>query len=230
MNNTNLNNDGCSYIEKLKRSVGPGLYSVNVPYNDCNNCNNNIPNDPYFRIQRYGQNACTMNKAVDDNSELLGLNYKNSKCNADNYLPNKYVKTGCDIRLNEKPRDCKFRPVEDTRLSNPPCTLKEAGINRWQYLFYNPQERAIEGFDRIPVNVKNLFKDNHVPCIEKMEDVMKFYPNNGVGTGAGGMDDGENMLKKWSDINKGNKSYQVGNPLDDNINYNLKCNTNINNF
>ena len=126
---TRLNYDSCSYKEKLRRTVGPGLYQLESPYNDCADCSQDIPADPSLRYQNYGQNTCSMKKAVDDSSELLGLNYKNTKCNADEYIPGKYEKSGCFIRGNTDPRAC-TAPREDTRLSNPPCTLKETGINR----------------------------------------------------------------------------------------------------
>jgi hypothetical protein len=144
-----------------------------------------------------------MKKAVDDSSELLGLNYKNTKCNAEEYIPGKYEKTGCDIRGNTNPRAC-MAPREDTRLSNPPCTLKETGINRWEWLCFDPQERAIEGFDRIPVNYRMVAKDNHVPCIEQPADQSMFQPGNSKAS--------MNKLDDWKKCNKDNKLYTPGYP------------------
>ena len=199
---TRLNYDSCSYKEKLRRTVGPGLYQLESPYNDCNDCSQDIPGDPSLRYQNYGQNTCSMKKAVDDSSELRGLNYKNTKCNANEYIPGKYEKSGCFIRGDTDPRAC-TAPREDTRLSNPPCTLKETGINRWEWLCFDPQERAIEGFDRIPVNYRMVAKDNHVPCIEEPFDQSMFQPNNG-----GDM----NRLEDWKMCNKDNKLYTPGYP------------------
>jgi hypothetical protein len=84
-NDTRMKYDTGSYQEQLQRSLYPGSYRINTPYNDCTECNQYIPNDPTLRYQKYGPNACTMKKAVDDSSELYGLNYKNSKCNQDAY-------------------------------------------------------------------------------------------------------------------------------------------------
>jgi hypothetical protein len=176
---TRLNYDSCSYQEKLKRTVGPGLYRLETPYNDCRDCSQDVPADPSLRYQNYGQNTCSMKKAVDDSSELLGLNYKNTKCNADEYYPGRYQPTGCNIRGTTEPRAC-MAPREDTRLSNPPCTLKETGINRWEWLCFDPQARAIEGFDRVPVNYRMVAKDNHVPCIEEPLDESRFHPSSDV--------------------------------------------------
>jgi hypothetical protein len=143
-----------------------------------------------------------MKKAVDDSSELLGLNYKNTKCNDQEYTPGKYVKTGCDINGNTEPRECMV-PREDTRLSNPPCTLKETGINRWEWMCYDPQDKAIEDFDRIPVNYRMVAKDNHVPCIEKPLDQSVFFPNS---------KENNNNLESWKNNNKMNKLYTPGYP------------------
>ena len=200
---TRLNYDSCSYKEKLRRTVGPGLYQLESPYNDCRDCSQDIPADPSLRYQAYGQSTCNMKKAVDDSSELLGLNYRNTKCNAEEYIPGKYEKTGCDIRGNTNPRAC-MAPREDTRLSNPPCTLKETGINRWEWLCFDPQERAIEGFDRIPVNYRMVAKDNHVPCIEQPADQSMFQPGNSKAS--------MNKLDDWKKCNKDNKLYTPGYP------------------
>lgn len=217
MNDNRLIYDSCSYTEKLNRSIAPGLYSLNTPYDDCKSGEQFMPDDPYIRYQNYGPNTCTMKKAIDDNSELLGLNYKNSKCNTDAYTPGKYKSNGCEVRTVDKPY---IRPTENCRLSNPPCTLRSTGINRWEWLCVNPQDRAIEEFNR-NVDVKNLFKDNHVPLIEKMADESAFQP-------IASQTINENGLNNWSQINKQNKDYAPGYPYgtDDNSQL-LNCNTNL---
>jgi len=220
MSDTRLNTDSCSYTEQLKRSIGPGLYSLNTPYNDCStNCGPVLPNDPFLRFQNYGPTACTMNKAIDDNSELLGLNYKTSKCNADAFIPGKYNSSGCVIRTDDN-NSC-GRPTESTKLSNPPCTLKGTGINRWEWLCFDPQDKALESFDHIPTNVKNLHKDNHCPLFDIPLDSSPFFPNNNDIIS-------DNNLEKWQNINQNNKSYAPGYPFGNNPNnYNLQCKTDI---
>jgi hypothetical protein len=94
-------------------------------------------------------------------------------------------------------------PREDTRLSNPPCTLKETGINRWEWICYDPQDKAIEDFDRIPVNYRMVAKDNHVPCIEKPMDQSVFFPNS---------KQNNDNLDSWKNNNKMNKLYTPGYP------------------
>ena len=203
-NDTRLKYDYGSYQEQLSRSIYPGLYQLNSPFNDCNNCGVTIPDDPYIRYQNYGQNTCTMKKAVDDSSELAGLNYKNSKCNKDAYTPNSYISTGCVVKTTNDVRKCST-PTESCRLSNPPCNLKETGINRFDPLCWDPQQKALESFDRIGVNNRMLMKDNHVPLIETPDDNSKFIP----------MSKNENStdLDKWATLHRDNKNYSPGYPF-----------------
>lgn len=212
---TRMSQDSCSYNEKLRRTTGPGLYMLNVPYNDCLNCGS-LPDDPAYRFQAYGPNTCTMAAAIDDNSELLGLNYKNTKCAANEYLPNKYKAVGpaggCLVKPGDNGNMC-LAPREDTRLSNPPSTLKGTGINRWEWLCFEPQDSALEDFNRIPVNYRMVAKDNHVPIIE-----TPLEPNdqlNYINV------DNSEQLRRWQ---RGNAQspYAPGKP-DGHINYYIKC-------
>ena len=72
--------DSCAYQEQLKRSVGPGMYMLTTPAADAGpeECNRDIPADPYLRYQAWGPNACAPGSAIDDGSELKGLSYKAS--------------------------------------------------------------------------------------------------------------------------------------------------------
>jgi hypothetical protein len=71
--------------------------------------------------------------------------------------------TACAIAGTQKARDC-GTPQEASRLSNPPCTLRSTGWNRWEWLCYDPQERASVPFDYLVSN-RIMVKDNHVPCL-----------------------------------------------------------------
>tara|TARA_B000000477_G_scaffold44094_2_gene37426 strand:- start:5205 stop:5882 length:678 start_codon:yes stop_codon:yes gene_type:complete len=212
---TRLNYDECSYEEKLKRTVGPGLYKLNEPNNDFNNNGEYLPNDPSIRFQNYGHDLCSMNSAIDDSSELLGLNYKKSNCNTKNYLPNSYKKTsGCDI--NKMSDRSFFSPQESTRLSNPTISLKETTVNRWQWLHNNPQDFALECFDRVPTNYRMAAKDNHVPLIEVPREDNDVRPN-----------EDNNKINPSDNINNWAKGlathrYAPGNP-DGVMNFQVMC-------
>ncbi len=218
-NDTRMRYDNSSYQEQLERSVYEGAYQLGTPNNDCNECYQYVPNDPEIRYQYYGHNTCSMKKAVDDSSELYGLNYKNSKCNKDAYAPNSYISTGCVPKLIDDVRKCST-PTEASRLSNPPCTLKETGINRFDPLCWNPQAKALETFDRIGINYRMVAKDNHVPLIELPDCQTKFNPNNNADAKY------ENELNKWSTTYKDQKAYSPGYPYAQ-ANLNLNCNRNL---
>lgn len=174
--------DLCSYSEKLKRTTGPGMYYLATPAADGGeSCQRDIPADPSLRYQSYGPNACAPGKAVDDGSELWGLNYKNTKCSSDQYLPGKYNDKGaCGPAGKSNPRAC-AAPQESTRLSNPPCTLHSTGWNRWEPLCWNPQDRALVPFEW-NTSYRIVVKDNHAPCIETPLDQSDFIPQAGRGS------------------------------------------------
>lgn len=176
-NFTRLNYDPCSYSEKLGRATGPGQYMVNTPGNDCQPCSQDVPADPYIRYQKYGAASCPPGQAIDDSSELKGLNYQNSHCIHDRYLPGKYKQTDvCKPQGTTSPYACDLqRPTEPTRLSNNACNLRGTGINRWEWLCFDPQAKAIAPFD-ISVNERLMTKDNFVPCIEEPMDQSGFLP------------------------------------------------------
>ena len=153
------------------------MYMLGTPANDCgNDCTRDVPADPYFRYQKFGPNACPPGKAVDDGSELEGLNYKSTKCSNDQYIPGKYSSKGaCAAAGTSKVRSC-LPPTEDTRLSNPPCNLHSTGWNRWEWLCWNPQDRAIIPFEW-NTSYRIVAKDNHVPCFETPLDQLNHLPN-----------------------------------------------------
>lgn len=178
MASASLGYDACSYEEKLKRSIGPGMYMLGRPANDCDSCGKDIPVDPYLRWQSWGPGFCQPGSVVDSGSELLGLNYPNTKCAQKQYLPGSYTpKTTCAAPGKYPIRACSA-PTEATRLSNPPCTLRSTGWNRWEWLCYDPQDKAVVPFD-YEVSNRILVKDNHVPCIPTPTDATNQVSTDG---------------------------------------------------
>lgn len=66
---------------------------------------------------------------------------------------------------------CAFN-TEDTRLSNPPSTLRGTGINRFNPLCFNPQEKIFFPGD-YHVSTRLVFRDNHRPCIPSLEVISR---------------------------------------------------------
>jgi len=178
MSKASVVQNSCSSGEKLKRSIGPGMYMLGTPANDTLECGKDIPNDPHIRWQSWGPGFCDFSSTVNVGSELRGLNYKNTMCATDQYYPGKFVPTSdsvCFAKGEQDPRKC-MAPTESTRLSNPPCTLRATGWNRWEWLCYDPQDKAVVPFDYLVSN-RIMFKDNHKPCVEEPIDETPLHPS-----------------------------------------------------
>lgn len=170
-----LRYDTCSYDQRLKETTSPGLYMLNTPYNECDAAD--LPADPYMRYQAYGPATCPPGAAVDDHSELLGITRRASECPTKQYLRKDPLPVGqCPKKRAAGASAGVVRPItEPTRLSNPPCTLRGTGINRWQWLPENPQDRAIPGFE-LNVNYRTVAKDNYRPCLFVPQDPSPLLP------------------------------------------------------
>ena len=77
-NDTRLKYDSGSYQEELARSILPGIYQLNSPYNDCNDCGVIIPDDPFLRYQNYGQNKGALHLRIRhaDVGQVVGARFK----------------------------------------------------------------------------------------------------------------------------------------------------------
>ena len=178
MSSQRLRNDQDTYTHDLAQSVGPGAYVLDVPGVSCTEC---FVADPSLRMG-YGGGAgkCKNADLTDLDSELIGIARRASRCPKNHYLP-----TGKDACRIKNVRDCDRRTAlstEDTRLSNPPCTLRGGhnGFNRWEWLCGNPQEKAISA---LPLNISNrlLVKDAHRPCIPRpFSSALALPPDNDI--------------------------------------------------
>jgi hypothetical protein len=152
--------DEGAYSHALRESLGPNDYMLSTPRIDCNGC---FYPSPHVRVDRYGGAVCEK-EIVDVDSELLGITRKYSRCPKQKYMP-----TGNEFCQKKPMRECDFLSPEDTRYSNPPCTLRSRGWNRWEWLCQNPQDKAIEPMQRF-IHSKTVVKDNHRPCIPRPQE------------------------------------------------------------
>lgn len=173
MNFNRLNYDTSAYFHDLKQSVGVGNYVLDMPQINCNAC---FPEDPMKGTLGYSPAVLSSNKLVDIDSDLMGITRKASRNPNDKYIP--------DLSLTDENRytntpiaDCRSVKNESTRVSNPPCTLRGHGWNRWEYLPENPQDRAEVPF-RFNVNNRILVKDNHRPIIPNLINQSALLPPN----------------------------------------------------
>jgi hypothetical protein len=155
-----LNYDACTYQTNLTQSVGPCDYLLNTPTIECQKC---LTVDSHMIPQTSGVSTCDdISKMTDVNSELLGITRKATNCPTGKYSPNTQQSNLCTPRPLA---DCKAVVTEDTRLSNPPHTLRCTGWNRWEWLCHDPQSKAIMPFEH-NVSYRRVVKDNHRPCIQ----------------------------------------------------------------
>ncbi len=169
-----LNYDTCAYKQDLYQSVGPGEYRLTEPPNTDDIC---FAESPHIRLQYQGVSVPQDKPLIDVDSELMNITRPASACPSRKYIPDGSQCGLTNPMDNEKKnhaKDC-FFTVEDTRLSNPPCTLRGTGWNRWEWLCLNPQERVLIPFDH-NINNRLVVKDNHRPCIPKPIDVNLSLP------------------------------------------------------
>ena len=174
-------------------SNGPGAWILSEPVIAAT-----YPVAPEIRLQGTGNSVgCDL---IDEDSELLNITRKYSRCPDSKYMPGKIGSTVSSTGVTnqrslqkvnlltqeseqgscgQKPRisfpDCNLT-TENTRLTTPLCTAQEQGYNRWDFLFFNPQENVSISFDH---NINNdlLVKDNHRPCIPVPLDQSACFPH-----------------------------------------------------
>jgi hypothetical protein len=99
---------------------------------------------------------------IDVDSELMGLKRTASKCPKSDFPE-------CKMSQLKTTERSQFMSPEDTKISNPPCTLRGTGWNRWEWLCEDPQKYALVPFLTM-ISDKTLAKDNHRPMIPDVYD------------------------------------------------------------
>jgi len=149
--------DDCHITDDARITTGPGRYTIEAPNAYCNAT---FAPEPTTRLQKWGDAQVESYPKTDVESDLFNLNRTTSKSVCGLYDPN-------DNRMNAAGKraikEASF-PQTHARLSDPPCTLRGTGWNRWQWLCQNPQEGVMMPFDWY-VPGRLLHKDAHRPCI-----------------------------------------------------------------
>lgn len=179
-----------AYHQYLKQSTNPLLYRLDPVYNNrCDPCR--IPQPGY--IGRVGVSVTHKRPLVDVESDLFQIGTKNTKdpnarfqptcvqCGSDldGYPAGSGVAATCDKcheELFHLPV-CESPMTDSTRISNPVCTARGVGINRFQPLCLNPQdENRWFHPSEVGISYRMVVKDNHVPCIPKLLDPAPALP------------------------------------------------------
>ena len=182
--------DVCSYKYQLAQEIGPGMYQLMRPDNQSVPV---LPKDPRYIAQSSGVSVSKNTALIDIDSELIGLSRNLTRCPDRQYMPNNNASFNCGAQTGKVRNGCQpFEKVcvdnteilkfadnglwsEDTKLSNPPSTLRGTGWSRFEWLPADPQERVLHEFD-YEINTKLLSKDNHRPCLPKPIDQYNVYP------------------------------------------------------
>lgn len=168
MSFTQLAYDPCTYEKRMMQSVGPGDYMIGTPSTQCSTC---ISGDPWL-VSAGGVSVCEDRPLIDVDSELHNLTRPATNCPAGLYRP-----AGPFCKPHNYP-DCRVAvATEDCRLTNPPCTLRGTGWNRWAWLCQDPQDQVQMPFDW-NIDSKLVAKDNHRPCIPSPMDQSKGLPTD----------------------------------------------------
>jgi hypothetical protein len=122
-------------------------YAGRYAFTPFRNCYESFPMNATTRIQESGNSWVTGKWRTEVESDLKGIGRPPSKWREDTLL--------YDPRTNEMNQagttnapDENF-PMNFNRLTNPPCTLRTSGWNRWQPLLHNPQAVFETPFDHL---------------------------------------------------------------------------------
>lgn len=162
--NNRLPYDACALAQSQFISAGAGKYQLETP-SSCDGC---FPMDA-LRVQRLGGASCLNHSLIEIDSELKLINERATKCNHVSSVT-------CDTKLLGS---CEFPPVENTRLNNPPSTMRCQGINRFDTLLHNPQHNSFRTLDYVTYNVPSriVMKDNYRPICETPLNQFQILPH-----------------------------------------------------
>jgi hypothetical protein len=109
------------------------------------NCFESFPVNATARIQASGNGWVTGKWRTEVESDLKGIGRPPSRWREDKLLYDPRTNAMNQAGYTNAP-DENF-PMNFNRLTNPPCTLRTTGWNRWQPLFHNPQATVETPFD-----------------------------------------------------------------------------------
>jgi len=192
--------DPAAYARDLKQSTDPIRYRLDPSFaNTCRPCR--APQVGW--IGKVGVSLTHQRPLVDVESDLKLLDYRASRDPQQKYIPDCKIPNhqrgggdntcmegypcgggvvaGCQARQEQLYHfpSCDIG-TDYTRISNPICTSRGVGINRFAPLCLQPQDE-----DRwltpsqCGINYRMVVKDNHVPCVPRPVDPTPLLPKGG---------------------------------------------------
>lgn len=149
---TRFNYDQLRTDKYLQQSTDPGRYMLDVPGWG------NKPyfiNDPQIRMQKWGGNlrkTNNNNSIIDINSDLIGLNNINSKCDK----KKKYKDTH---KINYPIYSKTF--TNETRVTHPSWMYRDLKQDHTSILLFDPLKNIYDPLKN-NINTRNLERDNFV--------------------------------------------------------------------
>lgn len=142
---------------------------IETPSSQCSTC---LSGDPWLQPGG-GVSICTNRPLIDVDSELHNLTRPATNCPGGHFHP-----SSTPYCSSHNFPDCLSSvSTQDTRLTNPPCTLRCTGWNRWAWLCQDPQDQVNVPFDW-NIDSKLVAKDNHRPCIPVPLDQSPAMPHD----------------------------------------------------
>lgn len=145
--------DDIHQADDARISSYAGRYAF-VPFR---NCPNSYPTNTTTRIQESGASWVKGMWKTEVESDLIGIGRPSSRWRETDLQYNPVTNKINNLPL-EHAHD-ESSPNTFNRLSNPPCTLRATGWNRWDVTFHNPQDTFETPFDfHIPSRMIDKFK------------------------------------------------------------------------
>jgi len=152
--------DDVHQADDMRITSYAGKYAF-VPFR---NCPASFPMDTTTRLQQSGASWVSGMWKTEVESDLMGIGRPSARLREDGLLYNPSTnpvnQKGLDHAADES------SPLVFNHLTNPPCTLRATGWNRWDYPLHDPQESFETPFDFfIPSRDVDKFKNRtHTPA------------------------------------------------------------------
>jgi hypothetical protein len=133
--------DDVHQADDMRITSYAGTYAF-TPYK---NCPASFPMDTTTRIQQSGASWVSGLWKTEVESDLMGVGRPSARWREDSLLYNPMTNV-----VNQKPLEHapdESSPLVFNHLTNPPCTLRATGWNRWDFPIHNPQETFETPFD-----------------------------------------------------------------------------------
>lgn len=166
--------DDGQYAQSVRQSTGVMRYLFQAPRRTDTRANTTL--EPRGVLQGIQVNTCANMPLVDVDSEMLGITRRSD------FASQFDIRNGFSRCVMREPTTSEhfesqhgggvavgttsLLDGEDCRFSNPPSTLRGTGINRFEWLCRDPQDKAISP-QRMPINYRMVAKDNHRPLVER---------------------------------------------------------------